>query len=139
LLDGLDGWIARRTNTASAFGARFDMEVDAFFILALSVVAWASGKAGVWVLMIGAARYFYVVASVLFTPLARPLFESRRRKTVAVIQMAVLVALLLPAITPPLSGALAALALTLLLYSFAVDIRWQIASPLSSRLQVAEE
>ena len=36
-LDGVDGWWARRTGTCSAFGARFDMEVDAFLILVLSV------------------------------------------------------------------------------------------------------
>src|SRR5258706_4017046 len=28
-LDGLDGWQARRSGMSSAFGARFDMEVDA--------------------------------------------------------------------------------------------------------------
>src|SRR5262245_48079916 len=37
VLDGVDGWIARRTGTVSEFGARFDMEVDAFLILVLSV------------------------------------------------------------------------------------------------------
>ena len=36
-LDAADGWMARRTGTASALGARFDGEVDAFLILALSV------------------------------------------------------------------------------------------------------
>ena len=36
-LDAADGWVARRTGTATALGARFDGEVDAFLILALSV------------------------------------------------------------------------------------------------------
>src|SRR5665213_1382811 len=36
LLDGVDGWVARRTNSASELGGRFDMEVDAFLLLALS-------------------------------------------------------------------------------------------------------
>ena len=36
-LDPIDGWLARRTGTATALGARFDGEVDAFLILALSV------------------------------------------------------------------------------------------------------
>src|SRR5262249_8496256 len=47
-LDGVDGWLARRTRTTSAFGARFDMEIDAAFILALSILAWRFGKAGAW-------------------------------------------------------------------------------------------
>ncbi|MEO6530020.1 MAG: CDP-alcohol phosphatidyltransferase family protein, partial [Specibacter sp.] len=37
LLDAADGAIARRTRTVSELGARFDMEVDAFLIFALSV------------------------------------------------------------------------------------------------------
>ena len=36
-LDAADGLVARRTGTATALGARFDGEVDAFLILALSV------------------------------------------------------------------------------------------------------
>ncbi len=36
-LDAVDGSVARRTGTATALGARFDGEVDAFLILALSV------------------------------------------------------------------------------------------------------
>src|SRR5262245_823942 len=36
LLDAADGWAARRQQMASVFGARFDMEVDAFAILVLA-------------------------------------------------------------------------------------------------------
>ena len=60
VLDGVDGWVARRTRTASAFGARFDMEVDAFLILVLS--GYVARTAGWWVLLIGAARYLFVAA-----------------------------------------------------------------------------
>ena len=61
VLDGVDGWVARRTRTASAFGARFDMEVDAFLILVLSL--YVARSAGWWVLLIGIARYAFVAAS----------------------------------------------------------------------------
>ena len=54
LLDGVDGWLARRHEIASRFGARFDMEIDALLILALSVLAWRHGKAGAWVIASGA-------------------------------------------------------------------------------------
>src|SRR4051812_27656235 len=37
-LDGVDGWLARRTGMPSAFGARFDMETDAALLLVLSVL-----------------------------------------------------------------------------------------------------
>lgn len=58
-LDGIDGWLARRTGTASEFGARFDMEIDAFFILVLSALVWQLYKTGPWVLAIGAMRYAF--------------------------------------------------------------------------------
>ncbi len=60
VLDAVDGWVARLTRTASAFGARFDMEVDAFLILVLSV--YVARPVGWWVLGIGAARYLFVAA-----------------------------------------------------------------------------
>jgi multidrug efflux pump subunit AcrA (membrane-fusion protein) len=44
MLDGVDGWLARRHEIASRFGARFDMEVDALLILALSVLAGCGEK-----------------------------------------------------------------------------------------------
>ena len=46
-LDWVDGQVARRTGTASAFGARFDMEADAFLIAVLSV--YAAAGYGWWV------------------------------------------------------------------------------------------
>lgn len=61
LLDALDGPIARRTGTASPFGARFDMECDAFLILVLAV--HVSRALGWWVLLIGSARYLLLLAT----------------------------------------------------------------------------
>ena len=60
ILDGVDGKVARRTGTSTALGARFDMEVDAFLILVLSV--YVSMSLGPWVLLIGAMRYGFVAA-----------------------------------------------------------------------------
>ena len=61
ILDAVDGKVARRTGTSSALGARFDMEVDAFLILVLSV--YVSTSLGAWVLLIGAMRYVFVAAA----------------------------------------------------------------------------
>ena len=60
-LDGVDGQVARRTRTMSALGARFDMEVDSFLVLVLSVHVALSVSP--WALAIGAMRYVYVTAS----------------------------------------------------------------------------
>lgn len=124
VIDGLDGYAARRGGLASAFGARFDMEVDALMILILCVIALALGKAGAWVLVGGALRYAYEAAGAFWSVLRRPLPPSFRRKLISVIQGGALAALLAPAVQPPASVWIAAAALVLLVYSFAFDMAW---------------
>lgn len=126
IVDGLDGFAARRLGLASAFGARFDMEVDALLILVLSAVAFAVGKAGLWVIAGGLLRYIYVLAAMMLPALARPLAPAWRRKAIAVIQGATLTALLAPVIQPPVSTLTALIALVLLIYSFGLDIVAQV-------------
>jgi phosphatidylglycerophosphate synthase len=122
VLDGLDGWLARRTGMASEFGARFDMETDAALILVLSILVWQHGKAGAWVLLSGLMRYAFVAAGWLLPWLARPLQSTRRGKTVAVGQLVGLSVALAPMVPAPLSDVAAALTLTALAWSFAIDI-----------------
>lgn len=123
-LDGLDGWLARRTGMASAFGARFDMETDAVLILVLSILVWQQEKAGGWVLLCGLMRYGFVAAGWLQPWLAQPLRSTRRGKTVAVGQLLGLSVALAPIVSPPVSTLVAALTLTALAWSFAIDVRW---------------
>ncbi|MBF9036216.1 hypothetical protein HKCCE2091_18380 [Rhodobacterales bacterium HKCCE2091] len=121
-LDGVDGPLARRTGLAGRWGARFDMEVDAVFALLLAVVAWRSGTAGAWILLLGGMRYLFVLATLVIPWLAAPLPDRFRRKLVCVIQIGTLVALLAPVVGPPLSSLAAVAALLLLVWSFAVDV-----------------
>ncbi|MFC4728583.1 CDP-alcohol phosphatidyltransferase family protein [Coralloluteibacterium thermophilus] len=123
-LDGVDGRLARRAGTASAFGERYDLEVDAFLILVLALIVWQLGKAGPWVLAIGAMRYAFVLAGRCLPWLRAPLPPSRRRKAWCVVQVSVLCALLSPWFVPPWSPALALVALAGLTGSFAADLRW---------------
>jgi phosphatidylglycerophosphate synthase len=125
-LDGLDGWAARRRGEASAFGARFDMEVDAALILALAALATGLGKAGPWVLGLGLMRYGFVLAGRVAPALARPLPPSRRRSAVCGLQVAALALVLAPPLAPPLSPALLATAFAALAWSFAVDVAWLV-------------
>jgi len=126
-LDGVDGSLARRLNLVSPFGSRFDMETDALQILLLSIVAYLLGKAGAWVLLAGLLRYIYVAAGWLWPALAKPLPPSMRRKIICVIQGGALAALVAPVIVPPVSTAVAAVALLLLAVSFAQDTIWGLA------------
>ena len=137
LLDGADGWLARRGGVASAFGARFDMEVDALLIMALAILAWLHGKAGAWVLLSGLLRYGFVAGGWIAPWLSSPLPPSRRRQAICVVQIVCLCAAVSPALAPERSAALAAAALVVLAASFALDVGWlwrakhQSARPLS--------
>jgi phosphatidylglycerophosphate synthase len=123
-LDGVDGWLARRTGLASDFGARFDMEVDSTLAALLCLLAILSGKAGLWLIPLGFLRYAWVAAGLAFPWLTRPLPDRTSRKAICVVQIAVLTALLAPIVIPPLSVALALAALLALVWSFAVDALW---------------
>lgn len=122
LLDGVDGQVARRTGTASALGARFDVEIDAFLVLVLSV--YATHPMGSWVLVIGVARYAFAGAARILPWLRGPLPPRFWRKVVAATQgvvLAVAAAQLLP--HPLLLAGLLAV-LVLLIESFGRDVVW---------------
>ena len=121
LLDGVDGWVARRTRTATAFGERFDMETDAALTLVLSILVWHYGKAGPWVLLSGLLRYAFVAAGWVLPWMQGPLESSVRGKVICVVQIVALIVALAPTIGPQTSSAVAAVALLVLCYSFLVD------------------
>jgi phosphatidylglycerophosphate synthase len=122
VLDAVDGWVARRTATASALGARFDMEIDAFLILVLSV--YATHAYGAWVLGIGAARYAFAVAGWLGTWLRAPVPARYWRKVVAAIQGIVLAVAAADVAPRRLTEAALVAALLLLAESFGRDVWW---------------
>jgi len=127
-LDGIDGWLARRHQIASSFGARFDMEIDALLILVLAILVSEFDKAGPWVILSGLLRYIFVGAGRYWPRLRAPLFASRRRQAVCVVQILALNLAIVPAVQPPLSVAIAAVALAALAWSFLVDTRWLLRS-----------
>ena len=124
-LDGLDGYLARRNNTVSVLGARFDMEVDAFLILVLSVLVCRT--VGPWVLAIGLMRYAFVAAMFLVPRLRATLPFSRARKVVAAMQGGLLVAAAAPIWPLEVAVGLAAVALVALAWSFGRDVWWLLA------------
>ena len=124
VLDGVDGRVARRTSTATAFGARFDMELDSFLMLVLAALVWRSGRVGPWVLLLGLPRYLFVAAGWLWPWLRAPLPETMRRKAGCVIQGAALLVCLGPIVPPDLASGVATVTLVLLASSFMVDIVW---------------
>jgi phosphatidylglycerophosphate synthase len=123
-LDSVDGPLARRRGEASAFGARFDMEVDALLILVLAVLVFQHAKAGAWILVAGLLRYAFVAASYVWPWFGAELPPSKRRQVVCVVQIVSLIGALAPIIVQPWSAAVALAGLLLLVWSFGVDVAW---------------
>lgn len=127
LADGVDGNLARRQGMVSPFGARFDLEIDALFVLIAGILLLRAGQLGPWVLTAGLLRYGYLLAGRRWPALNRPLPPSRRRAVCGVTNAALLTAGFAPILPLWLVQALAALGLVLVVGSFTVDCRAQLA------------
>lgn len=123
-LDGVDGWLARRSGLTSGFGGRFDMEVDAALALILSLHVLVGTGIGPEILLLGLTRYAFVAAGLIWQVLTAPLPPRFRRKLICVLQLAALIVLQLPMPSPEAAIWLARAATAALLWSFAVDILW---------------
>ncbi|MFD6953033.1 MULTISPECIES: CDP-alcohol phosphatidyltransferase family protein [unclassified Nocardiopsis] len=136
-LDLADGPVARWTRTESSFGARFDMEADAFLILVLSVHAVAA--LGPWVAVVGLMRYAFVLAGHAASWLRAPLPPSRARKVVAAVQGVALVAAVAPVLPHRGAVAVAAGALAVLVWSFGRDVLflWRNRPPVGTAAPAA--
>jgi phosphatidylglycerophosphate synthase len=122
VLDAVDGWVARRTGTMSALGARFDMEVDALLILILSV--YVAHSLGAWVLAIGAARYVFVAAGWLVPWLRGSVPPRYWGKVVAATQGVVLTFAAADILPHSLAAAALAASSILLAESFGRQVWW---------------
>ncbi|GAA4538980.1 CDP-alcohol phosphatidyltransferase family protein [Pseudonocardia xishanensis] len=119
-LDAVDGQVARRTQTVSELGARFDMETDAFLILVLS--AAVAADLGPWVLVIGGLRYAYVAAGWVLPWLTGSLPVRYSAKAIAAGQGIVLVVAVSGLLPLLVAALLVAVALTALVWSFAQSV-----------------
>jgi phosphatidylglycerophosphate synthase len=121
-LDAADGPAARRTGTATALGARFDGEVDAFLMLALSI--YVAPAYGAWVLAIGTARYLFLAGEWLLPWMRAPLPPRRWRRLVAATQGVVLTVAAAGVLPWALTQALLVVALVLLAASVGECAWW---------------
>jgi phosphatidylglycerophosphate synthase len=134
-LDAVDGQVARQTGTVTLLGARIDGEADAFLILVLSVAV--SQDYGGWVLVIGAARYAFLLAGWLIPWLRAPLPPRFWRKVVAAVEGIVLT-VAVSGVTSRRVGMIAvAVALLLLAESFGRDVVWLYRAGAGSRTRRA--
>lgn len=121
-LDAVDGYVARRTGTASALGARFDYEVDAFLILVLGV--FVAPAVGWWVLVLGLARYAFVAAGWVLPWMRATLPPRYWRKVVAAAQGIILTVVAAGVLPHNVDMAALLVAFALLAESFGRDVWW---------------
>ncbi|TDB71683.1 CDP-alcohol phosphatidyltransferase family protein, partial [Micromonospora sp. KC723] len=121
-LDAVDGWVARRTGTTSALGARFDMEVDSFLVLMLSV--HVAPVVGPWVLAIGGMRYAFVAASWVLPWMRGTLPPRYWRKVVAAAAGILLLTAAADVLPHLVTVLLLAALVAMLLESFGRDVGW---------------
>lgn len=122
VLDAVDGKVARRTGTVTAVGARFDMEVDAFLVLVLSL--YDVRLLGGWVLLIGLARYLLVAAGWMLPWLTGPTPPRFWNKVVAAVQGIVLTVAMAGLLPRPVATAMTLVALAMLAESFGRQVGW---------------
>lgn len=124
VLDGVDGYLARRLDATSQQGAHFDVESDAYLVLTVCTLLACNGLGG-WVLLGGLLRYLYVIAiAVLPSRGSTPRFWWARYAFSAAL-MLLAAALWLPERNA--SVLLAALATAILCLSFAGSFAWSFA------------
>lgn len=77
MLDGVDGFLARRLDQITDFGGQLDMEADAFFCLMFSLLIGFEHTEMQWVLIAGSMRYIYKIVTTIWNK--RIFAESKQR------------------------------------------------------------
>jgi len=85
ILDGLDGYIARKRQEQTEFGAFFDMEVDAFLAACLSLVLVFEFQFSPLVLFAGLMRYYFLLLKKILGWQNRPTPKMRGVRLFAVL------------------------------------------------------
>jgi phosphatidylglycerophosphate synthase len=81
LLDGVDGYVARKMRQSSKVGEVLDMETDAFFVFAISWFHVNNHQLSAWILLPGSLRYIY--ALLVIKP-GKEIIPKRVRASIAV-------------------------------------------------------
>ena len=124
VLDGFDGFFARKAKKVSEFGARLDMEVDSALAAVLALSLWSAGLVGIEILLLAIPRYLFAFAANIFPWMTSPLPYSLARRVISVIQIASLIGLHAPFLPQVLITPVALIVIGLLIWSFGRDIIW---------------
>lgn len=104
LADLFDGYLARRSNHVTRLGERLDMSLDGLGILIGATLLVQYGKAPLFYLAVGMARYLFIAGIWLRRRLGKPVFDlksSALRRPFAGAQMGFIGVVLFPVFNPP--------------------------------------
>ena len=133
--DFFDGRVARRRGSRR-FGAVWDMENDALFIFALTLVGWIYLGFPVWALLIGLMRYaYFLIFRTTGDPPGYPAAYKWFAKSVAALIALSLLVAYLPELGETATRLLLAPVLSLQLISFGWDLLLQIRAGRVSLLE----
>lgn len=120
VMDGVDGWLARKTGTASALGAEYDMESDAFLVTSLCLLLHTGGLVGIFGLIAGWWRYAYAMI-IVFLPSAG---EAPRSQIARYIYATLVVSLVTAFAFPSIAVPTIIIGTVLVSYSFCRSLLW---------------
>ena len=86
-MDILDGYYARKDNNATIVGEYLDKEVDAIFVLFMTVMIYHYELLPSWILVIGILRYGYVLLLPYLKSNEKKEYRSKYGRIIAVILM----------------------------------------------------
>ena len=127
LLDGADGWLARRFDQTSTFGAFFDKEVDAFALLVLCLLAVQHQGIAPLLVTAGLLRYVFAVLMHLGNPPARTEPRTNAARYLYVFMMGAVLLPFLP--LPTWTEAILWIAVGGLVASFLPYFAWALRLP----------
>lgn len=123
-LDAIDGWIARSTDSESAFGARLDVEVDALTVMFGTLFVVREALVPAVFIAVGLARYLFVFGIWLRHQRDQPVYElppSQLRKLLGGLAMGMIWVAMLPAVPASVSRPLALVVLVPFVINFSRD------------------
>ncbi|MCX4241736.1 CDP-alcohol phosphatidyltransferase family protein [Paraliomyxa miuraensis] len=128
VLDGVDGWWARRSGTATAFGAAFDQEADAFMVAVVTVVITRAELAPGWVVTAGVLRYAYVLVVHALRTHGEAPRSLVARHAFGVLVVTLIAVMLVPC---PLTRVAVSVGAALIVASFARSLWWSWRGPVT--------
>ena len=124
LLDGVDGYVARRSGTASLLGKELDTEMDALGLLVAPLLAVSFGKFH-WSFLAVSAAYYLFIAALRWRRHRNlpvyPLPPSVLRRILAGLQMGFVALALLPAFSSAVTRLLGVVFMVPILAGFLLD------------------